>query len=205
MSVVSKVVLPRRVIKQPVPHINQEGDCGACVLGGFLNREGDPGQVVAGIYKEYTKDIPTIGHGAMESALFEARAQGYVEEFISDTPMWSIPETQNQFGATSRAVSLQWFAYIKMAIRAGYYGLAMINAIGKGTHAFSTDHWVMICGFRTRLVAHKRIEGAGTYVNEILISNSSNKAKDERWIEINKFLLRYGGYNAILVLPTEDK
>ena len=72
----------------------------------------------------------------------------------------------------------------------------MVNAIGRGTNAWSTDHWVMICGVRTRLVQEARLKNhpneflrnARKCVNEIFISNSSNKAKDERWIEVRYFL-----------------
>ena len=62
--------------------------------------------------------------------------------------------------------------------------------------------WLWVSGLKNH--PDKVLRNSRTYVNELFISNSSNKAKDERWIEVRYFLRRYGGYNAILVLPTEE-
>ncbi len=216
----SKMILPRRVIKQPVPHFAEQGDCGPCVLGGVLGYEGATGHIndkcssaVGKVLVTYCSSEPaSLSFHTMTDALHEAQRNGSIEDFICESPIWPAHEAQNQFGPAGHMVSLQWYAYIKMAIRAGYYGLAMVNHKGRGTDAWSTDHWVLICGFRTRLVPiphlknHPTMSNSKKYVNEIFISNSSNRSKDERWIEVNKFLMKYGGYNAILVLPAkEDK
>ena len=204
-----KIVLPRRVIKQPIPHINESGDCGPCGLAGVLGhttevRNGG-GDIIRAIHKKYIeKGAVSLGRHGMVDALFKAQGNGEIEDFIDDTPTWSVWEVENQFGASGFAVSHKWFAYIAMAVRAGYYGLAMVDSdgrSGKGRECYGTDHWVMICGVRKREVPNKRVKGSSTIKSELLISNSSNRAKDERWIEAPEFLRRFGGYNAILVLP----
>ena len=222
MTITSKVILPRRVIKQPVPHINPGGDCGPCVLGGVLGYDGATGHTndkcssaVAKVLVTYCSSEPaSLSHYTMRDALYEAVSREIVEDFIFEPPFWNVDENTAQFGAEAYAVSNQWFKYISMAIRAGYYGLAMVDSSGRRggkRGSWGTDHWVMICGFRIRSVPIRRLKDhptmstATTIKSEILISNSSNSAKDERWIEADQFLRQFGGYNAILVLPTESE
>ena len=202
--------LPRRVIKQPIPEINKGGDCGPCVLGGLLDISGDYDSVkIAKIYVTYCEsEARSISQPRMLQILYDSKARGLIEEMIQDVPIWQRPNSVSQFGSPGWTMASQWYKYIQMAIRAGYYGMAMITSEGRGNHA-KLDHWVLICGFRQREIPNPhtrnskdpKMRESTIITQEILISNSSTKAKDERWIEARTFLKNYGGYNAILVRP----
>jgi len=206
-----KIVLPRRVIQQPTPQINEGGDCGACVIGGLLYDGGDATSQVAKIYVTYCKSKPdSISQPRMLAILHEVKARGLIEDFNHWVPMWQRPDSMSQFGSPGWTMALQWYDYIKIVIRAGYYGMAMVTSAGRGNHA-DLDHWVLICGFRQREIPNPhtrnskdpKMRESTIITQEILISNSSTKAKNERWIEARDFLKRFGGFNAILVLPKE--
>jgi len=212
MTIITKLVLPRRVIKQPLPHINEGGDCGACVLNGLINLDGSERERVAKIYVSFCKSEPkSISQPRMLDILQGLRSGGVIEDFIHDVPIWPQPRSMAQFGSPGWAMALEWYNYIQMALRAGYYGVAMVTSAGRGDRA-ELDHWVLICGFRQREIPNPhtrnskdpKMRAATIITQEILISNSSNHAKDERWIKTRDFLKRYGGYNAILVLPKEN-
>lgn len=212
-TTILKIVLPRRVIKQPMPQINKGGDCGACVLGGIIKIKGDDSSVkVAKVYVTYCEsEAKSISQPKMLNILYNVKANGIIEEFIHNVPIWQRPDSVSQFGSPGWTMAAQWYQYIKMAIRAGYYGMAMVTSRGRGNDS-ELDHWVMICGFRQREIPNPhtrnsedpKIRESTIITQEILISNSSTKAKDERWIEARDFLKRFGGYNAILVLPTDE-
>jgi len=210
-KIITKVVLDRRVIKQPIPQLNDGGDCGACVLGGLLDLGGDSTAQIGKIYVAFCEsEAKSISQPKMLSILGEIKSRGLVEEFIHNVPIWQRPDSVSQFGSPGWTMASQWYQYIKMAIRAGYYGMAMVTSKGRGNHA-ELDHWVMICGFRQREIPNPhtrnskdpKMRESTIITQEILISNSSIKAKDERWIETRDFLKRFGGYNAILVLLTK--
>ena len=207
-------VLPRRVIQQPEPLINPGGDCGVCVAGGVIVGQTNPGKVaVEDAYgmRDGDEGPRSISRYKMIEILNEGRHQGMVEDYIEDIPMWA-PDPWHAEWLTRWDMANKWFRYYKMAIRAGYYGMAQVNSDGKGVN-HGTDHWVLICGFRERHVLNHRLRNNESETlrksrivkMEILISNSSRAAKDERWIEAHEFLRRFGGYNALLVLPTPNR
>ena len=90
--------LSRRVIKQPLPHINEGGDCGPCVLAGVLgyivpagNSHNAGGGIIKSIHKKYLEEgAVSLGRHGMIEALDEARREGLIEDYINDTPTWDV-------------------------------------------------------------------------------------------------------------------
>ena len=205
-----EVILGSRVIKQPLPMINDGGDCGACIIGGLLNYlKGSDSDKVQSVYDIYfEQQAKSITYPGMITALYRAQAHGHIREILSDVPTWYSYSGTAQWGSPGWSMHLEWFMYMKMAIRAGYYGLAMVTSEGQGFES-EIDHWVLICGFREREVPNPNTKNSKDPVlrkskiitQEILISNSSSKAEDEYWIDAREFLKQFGGYNTILVLP----
>ncbi len=196
----TEYILPRRSIKQPIPAINKGGDCGACVLGGLLTPvDDDPRSRLVEMYHLVGK-VDSISEPRMRQALYDSR--GKTEDVIFDMPIWARPNSLSQWGWPGWTMNVPWFQYHKMAIQAGYYGLAMIASSGKGVNA-TLDHWILICGARERGVPLPHKKGAWKIEQEVLVSNSSSKAKAERWIKVHKFLKQYGGFNTVLVRVKE--
>ena len=85
-------VLPRRVIQQPEPLLSPGGDCGACVAGGVIVGQTNPGRLaVEKAYKMRDGDEgpKSVSRYKMIEILNEARHQGMVEDYIEDIPMWA--------------------------------------------------------------------------------------------------------------------
>lgn len=189
IGVAGETVLPRRVVPQPVPDLHPGGDCGACVLGGAL------GLGAAEVYSRLeSKGITHKGEmqRLLRVAVWRGLADRMIEtsaEFRGDSRHWPA------FGAPAFMESLAWFNYVRMAIDAGYYGLAMVDFKRGGGP--DTDHWVLICGARTEgAVSGKTITG------EVLVSCSarSTAGRDE-WVEARDFLRNRGGYDVLFVRP----
>jgi hypothetical protein len=189
-------VLPRRVICQPVPFVQQGGDCGACVRGGLLGVG-----TVNEVYEQYMDGKAASFHWAsMRDALYRAESRGLIDRMISDVPVWPwrIHEPFCEWGFHAGFMSLAWFRYVTMAIDAGYYGLALVDINKKGPFGGGTDHWVMICGARMR---RREVEGGACFDDEILVSCSSTRTPDEEWVDAGKFLIERGGFNLLLARP----
>ncbi len=194
-----EVVLKRRVVPQPVPHVFAGGDCGACVLGGLT------GKTVKEVYDIFQdgKVAPFHWH-AMYSALWEAKSLGLVDRIITAVPMW-VDNAHDGFwswGLPSTMQSLAWFAYLQMGLDAGYYALALVDADKKGLNGHGTNHWVMLVGARTRRIP---FENGATIEHDVLVSCSSTKTPDEEWVEVGDFLKERGGFNLLLARPTGDR
>lgn len=95
------------------------------------------------------------------------------------------------FGQPGHFAYVAWFNYIRMAIDAGYYGVAMVNYAGTGEP--ETNHWLLICGARTEGAVHR-----GPITGEILTSCS---VRGDKWYEAREFLKNMGGYDALLIRP----
>ncbi len=192
-----EVVLPRRVVRQPKPHVNPGGDCGACVLAGLLGTE------VGDVYERFRGGKCESFHWhAMRTALWEARSAGLVDRIVTDVPMWpaNVPDMAAAWGWHSGYQSLAWASYVEMAVDAGYYGIAMVDVHKKGAHGGGTNHWVMLCGSRER--TEPMSDGAAEIKNEVLVSCSSSTTPDEEWVGVQDFLRERGGFNVLLVRPT---
>lgn len=191
---IGEVVLPRRVRPQPTPELNQGGDCGACVIGGALDMS------VEDVYARLKGERRSIEHGEMSRMLRVAIMYGLADRAIDEACDWpSHYWGCGSFGRPSHYLSLPWFDTVRMAIDAGYYGIATVDTSGaRGTQG-GTNHWVMICGARNR--GHKEYDG--TLTGEVLISDSRRAVNMvERWIEAREFLEQHGGFDVKFVRPT---
>ncbi len=185
-----ETVLPRRAVPQPHPHVVKNGDCGACVLGGAL------GLPVEEVYDRLKSGRECINRGEMARMLRVACHEGIADRMIEAPAEWpSYQHFGQPFGRLAYLQSLDWFNYVRMAIDAGYYGLAEVNLSYSVPH--ETDHWVLICGARTEGgVVGKKLTG------EVLVSCSARNPSGE-WVEAREFLKERGGFNLLFVRPAD--
>ena len=192
-------VLPRRVVPQPQPALNTGGDCGICVFAGIT------GLSLKDVYSRFfPSGAPS--RNEMLTALQAARREDLIARVIDDVPIWNLADYYMAFGAGGYLYTLEWFQYIRMAVEAGYYGIASVVFAKTGAEGAippPTDHVVLLCGARERFVPHATIEGAGRYDCEVLVSCSAKSSPVEEWVEVKTFLTERGGYNAILVRPVK--
>lgn len=188
-----KVVLPRRVQPQPTPDIHPGGDCGACVIGGAL------GISVPEVYRRF-QSTGVTSHYEMRRLLRCSVSEGLADRIIEEPCEWdSHGQHWRSFGLPAFMQSLPWFNQVRMAIDAGYYGLAQVDFSRRGLTGptLDTDHWVLLCGARTEgSVCGKTLTG------EVLVSCSarSSAGRDE-WVEARDFLTHRGGYDVLFVRP----
>lgn len=193
----SEVVLPRRAIPQPTPVISPHGgDCGPCALGGVLGWS-SPRDVYDRLREGETKAFTWWD---MRHAVATAGWQGLIDRSIGDVPLWPFERHPGHlcFGLTGAMMSDAWFRYVRLAIDAGYYGLAQVDQSREGPES-ETDHYVVIAGARFVFVPHA--DGGGSYLEEILVSDSARCGPAEEWIEARRFIRERGGYNVILLRP----
>jgi hypothetical protein len=186
-------ILERRAHAQPKPHIVALGDCGACVLGGAL------GISIERVYNELVGKRETISHHEMRR-LLRVAAPGLADRLIEDPAEWrsATAASMAAFGRPADYESLAWFNYVRMAVDAGYYGLAQVDFARQGGRARGGPaHWVLICGARTKGAVTGEV-----LTGEVLVSCSARNPAGE-WIEARTFLRDCGGYNVLFVRPTE--
>lgn len=184
MGSAGELVLPRRARHQPSSIICTGGDCGACALGGALELE------VPAVYARFSSRGITNRH-EMARCLRCASSYGLADRAIDTPAEWPANRYMFSFGSPASHEALCWFNYTRMAIDAGYYGVAMVDSDRNGGP--DTNHWVLICGART--------EGAVTgkpLTGDVLLSCSM---QGERWIEARELLRTMGGYDALFVRP----
>lgn len=181
-----ELILPRRAKPQPHPEIHSGGDCGACALGGALGLE------VADVYRWFNSE--GITHVHEMARILRCSVSSKLSDRILDVPAkWDVWTGCDSFGRPAYFCYVPWFNYIRLAIDAGYYAVAMVNFGGEGAERAETNHWVLICGARTKgSIAGEIITG------EVLVSCS---VRGENWYESRDFLKRMGGYDALLVRP----
>lgn len=191
-----EVVLPKRVAPQPLPAIVDGGDCGACVLAGIMDIS------VEEAYGLRNEPAPFSYHG-MTKALDEAERRGLLDRVVDDIPMWPhrFHQSLAYWGFPSWQQNQAWIGYVRMALDAGYYGIAHVDHGQKGLEGGDPDHVVMICGVRHYSTPHPTLEGAGVGHQEVLVSCSSTTTPDEEWVSVLDFLRKRGGYNAVFVRP----
>lgn len=195
-------VLPRRVVPQPLPEVHPGGDCGACVLGGLMGLD------VAEVYRRYGEHDEdgaprAFSYLTMERALWKAEQEGRLDRLITDVPLW--PDRSARllpWGLPGWCQNLAWFRYVRMAIDAGYYGIANVVHAKSGPLGVP-DHWVLLVGARVR--TERRTTDAGTDYwtseHEVLVSCSSTTTSDEEWVVERDFLRERGGFNLLLARP----
>lgn len=192
-----EVVLPLRVVPQPQPHLNPGGDCSACVIAGLL------GLSVEEVYVKLGDGAPTgLTYYCRKRILERAQKMGIVDRLVFAVPLWpSAMGGHLPFGPSGHLAAREWFDYVRMAIDAGYYGIASVQFEKTGA-SFNvppeTNHAVLLCGVRERAVPvalGHRID------SEVLVSCSSKSSPDLEWVEVQEFLAQRGGYNIQLVRP----
>jgi hypothetical protein len=189
MGIAGEIVLPREAKPQPHPEIHKGGDCGACALGGALGME------VAEVYRRFDSEGLTHA-GEMARCIRCASSYELADRIIQDSAEWpdALPWCKS-FGRPAVLEYLAWFNYVRMAIDAGYYGLAQVNYDGsKIIGEYETNHWVLIRGART--------DGAVTgkvMTGEVLVSCSAGRLNG--WHEAREFLKHRGGYDLLFVRP----
>lgn len=122
-----------------------------------------------------------------------ASSYGLADRVIDTPAEWPSNRYMFSFGSPAVHEALCWFNYTRMAIDAGYYGVAMVDYERNGGP--ETNHWVLICGARTEgSVTGKALTG------DVLLSCS---VQGERWIEARELLRTMGGYDALFVRPAK--
>lgn len=184
MGAAGELVLPRRARRQPSPWICKGGDCGACALGGALDLD------VADLYSRFSSEGIT-NRGEMGRCIRCASSYGFADRIIDTPAEWPACRYMHSFGSPAVHEGLCWFNHVRMAIDAGYYGVAMVDFEQKGGP--ETNHWVLIAGARTK----------GSVVGEVLTGDVliTCSVTGERWIEAREFLRTMGGYDALFVRP----
>lgn len=201
-TVVKEITLPRRVIPQPQPHLCPQGDCGACVLAGVFGADG-PKE----IYDTYCGLEPkSLGFCEVQNIVRGAcYGGGPVEAYCDHPPLWphATSEMFGAWGLPSWQQQAPWAHYIELAIRGGYYALAMVSHGKEGPLCAGPNHWVAIVGFRELRVPNvvDGVERSAHYENEVLVSCSSATTPDEEWVGAREFLTARGGFNVILARP----
>lgn len=184
------VVLPRRVVPQPMPFIRDGGDCGACVLGGLI------GVTVPQVYERHD-GAGSINRPEVVKILSWATGDGLIDHFVYAIPYWkNTPPMMQWWGETTWWSTIEWFDYVAVAMRAGYYAVAFVDFSKKGPLGDGADHVVLLCG------ARERRGDRGEVIPEVLVSCSARSSPDEEWVSAREFLRQRGGYNVVLARPT---
>lgn len=196
------LVLPRRVTPQPTPGIVPGGDCGACVLGGLL------GVSIERIYDELSGKRESIHYHEMSRLLRSVVSRDLAHASIDEPAIWLPFGTSSgmySFGIQARDCAMAWFRYVRMALEAGYYGIAKVdfNRDLTSPRGRETNHWVGIVGARSFWKDHPTVPGAKTGVEEVLVSCSARSSADEEWVDRNDFLRERGGLDVLFVKPAE--
>ena len=155
--------------------------------------------------KLYGDDKSAPSRPEMIGILHGAQRDGLVSRLVTDVPRWFVEDIYMAFGSSGYINNLEWFAYVRMALEAGYYGITSVvyDQTGpKGEVPPATDHVVLICGARTISIPHETMEGASSLHDQILVSCSAKSTKDEEWVKVREFLSKRGGYHIILVKPS---
>jgi hypothetical protein len=189
----NEVVLPKRVVPQPQPPLNAEGDCGSCALAGLL------GITVEEVY-ERKGEVKPFCWLTLLKLVGEAYWNGELDRLVEAVPYWPNPDSLRGFGDPSWLSNLEWFAYVRMGLDAGYYGLMNYNMDGIGPFGMA-DHFVLVVGARDHEVPNPHSEGSTLILHELLISDSSTRTPDEQWMDHLRLLRNHGGYNVMLARP----
>lgn len=146
----------------------------------------------AAVYEAFSSKGIT-SHGEMARCIRCAAIYGKADRMIDTHAEWSSQQPFRQFGSPSVLEYVPWFNYVRMAVDAGYYGLAEVDYDGS-VPQYETNHWVLICGARTGGVVTGEIIGG-----EILVSCSAGRLNG--WHDAREFLKSRGGYDLLFVRP----
>ena len=197
-----ELILPNRSPRQPQPSVAPGGDCGGCVLSGLTRI---PVKDVYAVAREDKKD-ESFSYPTMRDALYRLCSLGHLKHIVTASPIWPEEVFRRPFGYEGQLMSLAWFDHIRVAIEARYYAVCEVAMRGRNLedqHGAETDHWVLLCGVRIRHEPNKAVPGAMNVEQEVLVSDSATSMPPERWVEVNEFLKKHGGFQAMLAKPKE--
>lgn len=198
MKSLGEKVLPLRSARQPAPAINKGGDCGFCCVAGILQISvGEAYQFFPKKEEDGSGNRGLSWYGMRELLWSLVTEHQKLDRIIDRVPFWMASSGLRQFDM--HCDNLAWFAYARMAIDAGYYGLASIRHDGTGP-LVDSDHWVLFCGARERREPHPTVQNASVIKQEILASCSAT-CPAGKWVEPREYLRRHGGFNALWVRP----
>jgi len=206
----SEVILPRRVIPQPSPHVVAGGDCGGCCISGVLGISINQAYSLQDkdCRRKDAQDAPVpFGWHDMGFALKNGGWCGntLTDTVIDEIPMWPgwVHKSQLTKGFLGWQYHLPWWHYVRMGLLGGFYGICQVSLDPKGPLG-SHDHWVLICGCREVETPIEAMPGARRIDQHILVSCSARHPQGE-WRDASKFMIDHGGYNVILVRPSDAK
>ncbi len=174
-----------------LPHagINPGGDCGPACIAPII------GISIREFYDTYHPSFEAMAYCDVYSILWRLKHEGKIKHLDNSLPANSKlfnPEYM-AFGNPSWENFISWSNKADYEIRHGYIGLAQVNnngnAAGDMKHQFMVNHWVLINGFT---LAERSPD------SRVHISCSNHGQYEKTPIE---FLMNYGGYNTIWVLP----
>lgn len=192
----SSVILPRRAAPQPAQRFNLSGDCGACCLSGLFDLP------LSEVYQHFM-DGPPRGFSwpAMKQALHLASGMGLAEQVVTEVPTWPVYDAHRAWGSLGLSQAVGWRGYVRMALEAGYYGLAEVDFSKSGPGSLP-DHFVLLCGIRQ---VEKALAGGGAVINTELLVSCSAAHPQGVWVEDLEFLRRWGGFHVLLARPTAER
>ncbi len=165
------------------------GDCAGCCFAGLT------GWPIERVYAEIYDRQDAPSNPFIRRYLHAALAAGALDRLADETPIWMAEESQMWWGMPARTMALGWWQRVRMAIDAGYYGLAEV-CFAKTADA-PTDHVVLICGARE---IYPPAGECGAIREEILVSCSATHPEG-RWVSVRDFLREWGGFNLFLARP----
>lgn len=174
--------------------INPAGDCGPCCLSGLT------GISVREIYDNYFTRIDGTSYGQMLAACWklywEKKIQWVTNKLCVNNKIQD-PE-YSTFGNPSWENFNEWLRHVITMTNQGYVGIAEVEIHGKAPgelkYQFMTNHWVLITGGEDGLLDN----------NDKRLIHVSCPSRGEYSIHPLEFLINYGGYNVIWVLPLND-
>ncbi len=183
------MILPYKAL----PHhgINPAGDCGPCCLAGIT------GIPVQEIYDKYLGRVDGTSYSDIYEACWKLKVDGKINHVHTELPIIKKrPDAEYQvFGNPSWENFREWSKHVHHLLQRGYVGMAQVHkdgdSMGDRKHQWYTNHWVLIKGIDYD-------ENASAVDLAVHISCSSLGEYSKKPLE---FLMNYGGYNPIWILP----
>ena len=175
------------------PHagINHGGDCGPCCLAGIT------GMTVREVYDIcFNGTVDGTSYEDVYEACWKLKIGKHIRYFHNQLPlsMKHLEPRYQPFGNPSWENFNEWLSNAISQLKQGYVGLANVNMDGKAPgdlrHQWMTNHWVLIVG-----AVDDMSDGDRRMVH------ISCPTRGEFTIHPMEFLINYGGYNTIWVLP----
>ena len=193
MPSIVEVILSRRAVAYDHPPLPHE-ESGACVLAGLLLTT--PRQIYAQYLEGPARPLfwPDVAR-----VLQQAQEDGQLDRVISTVPQWPVPPESMYYGALGWQQAEAWYAYLRLACDAGYYGLANVSLTGRGPGR-GPGGWVLLCGVRESTPPERNYRRRQVPDRQVLVSSPGGSAEGV-WEDVTSFLRRRGGFNSLLARP----